>query len=102
MAMSTIEARKPTGHLYVAERQDGRVWYAKWRDAEGQHQKKLGPAWVKAHGQTARGAPRWRTADGPKPSPAYMTPQRRDSKRSRSCLAQAPRAARPVQGAQSR
>ena len=45
MAVNTIDARKPTGHLYVAERQDGRVWYAKWRDAEGQHQKKLGPAW---------------------------------------------------------
>jgi integrase len=95
MAMSTTEAHKPTGHLYVAERQDGRVWYAKWRDAEGQHQKKLGPAWVKAHGQTARGAPRWRTADGPKPSHAYMTP-RDASEALEELLAQAPRATRSV------
>jgi hypothetical protein len=60
--------------VYVAERQSGRVWYAKWRDGEGQRQRRLGPAWVKAHGQAARGAPRWRTADGPKPTPSHMTP----------------------------
>lgn len=69
------ERRKPSGHVYVAERQSGRFWYAKWRDADGQHQKRLGPAWVKPHGTTARGAPRWRTADGRKPSRAYMTPE---------------------------
>ena len=64
----------PTGHVYIAERQSGRVWYAKWRDADGQHQKRLGPAWVKPHGRTPRGARRWRTADGRKPSPTYLTP----------------------------
>ena len=69
------EHRKPTGHVFVAERQSGRVWFAKWRDGDGQHQKRLGPAWVKPHGQTARGAPRWRAADGPKPGPTYMTPE---------------------------
>ena len=58
------ESSKPTGHVYVAERQSGRVWFAKWRDGDGQHQRRLGPAWVKPYGQTARGAPRWRTADG--------------------------------------
>jgi len=68
------ESSKPTGHVYVAERQSGRVWFAKWRDSDGQHQRRLGPAWVKPYGQTARGAPRWRTADGPKPTPAHMTP----------------------------
>lgn len=65
--------RRPTGHIYVVERQSGRVWFAKWRDGAGQHQKRLGPAWVKPHGKTARGAPRWRAADGPKPA-GFLTP----------------------------
>ncbi len=69
------EGRRPAGNVYVAERQSGRVWYAKWRDGAGQHQRRLGPAWVKPYGQTARGAPRWRTADGPKPAPNYLTPE---------------------------
>jgi integrase len=71
---STAKPAKPAGHVYVVERQSGRVWYAKWRDGDGQHQKRLGPAWVKPYGQTARGAARWRAADGPKPSPSHMTP----------------------------
>jgi integrase len=71
---STAKPVKPAGHVYVVERQSGRVWYAKWRDGDGQHQKRLGPAWVKPYGQTARGAARWRAADGPKPSPSHMTP----------------------------
>jgi integrase len=65
--------RRPTGHIFVVERRSGRVWFAKWRDGAGQHQKRLGPAWVKPHGQTARGAPRWRAADGPKPA-GFLTP----------------------------
>ena len=69
------EHRKPAGHVFVAERQSGHVYFAKWRDGDGQHQKRLGPAWVKPHGQTARGAPRWRAADGRKPGPQYMTPE---------------------------
>lgn len=86
---------RPTGHVYVAERGSGRVWYAKWRDADGQHQKRLGPAWVKPFGQTARGAARWRTADGTKPAPDYLTPnEARDALQ--ELLAEAPRAARPV------
>jgi integrase len=86
------EHRRPAGHVYVAERKSGRVWYAKWRDADGQHQKRLGPAWVKAYGSTARGAPRWRTADGPKPSPGYLTPDEANQALA-ELLAQAPRAA---------
>ena len=70
----TSEHLRPSGHVYVAERQSGRVWYAKWRDGDGQHQKRLGPAWVKPYGQTARGAPRWRAADGSKPTAGYLTP----------------------------
>ena len=81
--------------MYVAERQSGRVWFAKWRDGEGQHQRRLGPAWVKAYGQTARGAPRWRTADGPKPTSAHLTPdEARDALQ--QLLAEAPRSERVI------
>jgi integrase len=40
-----------SGHVFSREGKRGTVWYAKWRDVEGQHQKKLGPGW------TAKGAP---------------------------------------------
>lgn len=43
-----------SGHVFRVDRRRGPQWYAKWRDAEGQHQKRLGPAW------TRRGRP----ADG--------------------------------------
>jgi integrase len=87
------EHRKPTGHVFVAERQSGRVYFAKWRDGDGQHQKRLGAAWVKPHGQTARGAPRWRAADGPKPGPTYLTPE--DAREAlQELLSIAPRTAR--------
>lgn len=67
--------QRTTGHVYVVERQGGRQWYAKWRNAHGQHQKRLGPAWAKKTTlKTARGAPVWRTADGPKPTPEHLTP----------------------------
>lgn len=89
------EQRRPTGHVYVAERKSGRSWYAKWRDADGQHQKRLGPAWVKPYGKTARDAPRWRTADGPKPAPSYLTPEEAHDIL-RELLAEAPRTARPI------
>jgi integrase len=95
MPMTATDARKPRGHIFVVERQRGRVWYAKWRDAEGQHQRALGPAWVKRSGQTPRGAARWRTADGPKPAPDYMTPQ--DALAAlEDVLSQAPRMPRAV------
>jgi integrase len=63
-----------SGHLQVVERADGRRYYALWRDEHGRHKQLLGPAWVKPHGRTARGAIRWRAADGPKPSPEHLTP----------------------------
>lgn len=84
--------RKPSGHVYVAERSSGRVWFAKWRDGEGQHQKRLGPAWVKPHGRTARGAPRWRTGDGPKPA-GHLTPEEARAALAQ-LLAEAPRTKR--------
>jgi integrase len=92
------ESFKPTGHVYVAERQSGRVWFAKWRDGDGQHQRRLGPAWVKSYGQTARGAPRWRTADGPKPTPGHMTPDEAGDALAR-LLFEAPRDARVMETA---
>ncbi len=36
-----------SGHVFRVERKRGPQWYAKWRDADGQHQKRLGPAWTK-------------------------------------------------------
>jgi integrase len=40
-----------SGHVYRREGKLRSVWYAKWRDQTGQHQKRLGPAW------TGKGAP---------------------------------------------
>ena len=54
----------PTGHLQVKGGAHGRTWYALWRDADGRHQKILGPAWVKDGGKrTPRGAVVWRAAN---------------------------------------
>jgi len=35
-----------SGHVFLNERKRGPVWYMKWRDAAGQHQKALGPDWA--------------------------------------------------------
>jgi len=40
-----------SGHVYLREGKRRSAWYAKWRDQQGQHQKRLGPAW------TSKGAP---------------------------------------------
>ena len=67
---------RPSGHLQVYETSEGRRFVALWRDATGKrHKKRLGKAWVKQHGTTDRGAPRWRTADGPKPEGDWLTPR---------------------------
>ena len=63
-----------SGHVQVREGARGRVWVALWRDAEGRHKRTLGPAWVKPHGKTAKSAPKWRAADGPKPH-GCLTPR---------------------------
>lgn len=53
-----------------------RAYYALWRDAEGRHQRRLGPAWVKDSGRrTPRGAIVWRSADGARPTEEYLTPK---------------------------
>ncbi len=40
-----------SGRVYEVARKKGAQFYAKWRDADGQHQRRLGPRW------TGRGAP---------------------------------------------
>ena len=36
-----------SGHVFLRAGKRSGVWYAKWRDTAGQHQKRLGPAWTK-------------------------------------------------------
>jgi hypothetical protein len=83
-----------SGHVQVRQGARGRVLVALWRDAEGRHKKTLGPAWVKPHGKTAKGATRWRVADGPKPD-GYLSP--RDAQDAlQDLLAGAPKERRPA------
>ena len=73
--MNASRAVRASGHLQVKGGRGARRFYALWRDAEGRHQRLLGPAHVKDSGRkTARGATIWRTADGPKPGPEWLTP----------------------------
>lgn len=73
--MSVSRAVRATGHLQVKGPRGARRYYALWRDAEGRHQRLLGPAHVKDSGRkTSRGAVVWRTADGPRPGPDWLTP----------------------------
>lgn len=66
---------RPSGHLQVKGGRGARRYYALWRDADGRHQRLLGPAHVKDSGRrTPRDAVVWRTADGPKPGPEWLTP----------------------------
>jgi integrase len=37
--------RPVSGHVFVRNGARGVVWYAKWRDQHGQHQRRLGPVW---------------------------------------------------------
>lgn len=65
-----------SGHLQLKGPRGRRAWYALWRDANGRHQKRLGPAHAKDSGRrTPRGAVVWHAGDGPKPSPAHLTPR---------------------------
>jgi len=81
---------RPTGHLQVKGKRGKRAFYALVRDAEGRHQRKLGPAWVKDSGKrTARGAVKWVTRDGSKPD-GYLTPSQAEDMLA-EMLAAAPR-----------
>jgi integrase len=67
-----------------------------WRDAAGRHQRALGPAHVKPSGKaTPRGAPIWWAGNGPKPSPAFLTPLEAED-RLAEILGAAPRTLEPV------
>jgi integrase len=86
---------RPTGHLQVKGPPGRRRWHALWRDAEGRHQRVLGPAHVKPGPRsTPRGAVAWRVADGRKPGPEWLTP-REARERLAVILEDAPRVARP-------
>ena len=66
---------RATGHVQVKGNAGNRRYYALWRDADGRHQRLLGPAHVKDSGRrTARGAIVWRAGDGPLPGPEHLTP----------------------------
>lgn len=81
-----------TGNVRVEERAKGRVWVAAYVKADGAKTRKtLGPAWVKDSGRkTARGAPVWQVANGPKPDHTYLTP--RDAEEALDALLVAERA----------
>jgi integrase len=86
-----MAAVRPSGHLQVVERAGGRRWHALWRDADGRHQKVIGPAWVRDSGKrTSRGAVIWRAAHGPKPDASFLTPADAEDQL-RTLLAGAPR-----------
>src|SRR5665213_4203578 len=70
---ATVSRARPTGHVQVKGERGARAFFALWRDADGRHQRKLGPAWVKDSGRrTTRGAVRWVARDGSKPE-GYLT-----------------------------
>ncbi len=87
---------RPSGHLQVKGEAGKRRYYALWRDADGRHQRLLGPAQVKdSRRRTPRGAVIWRVGDGPKPDLSYLTPQ--DAAAAlRELLAAAPKQATPA------
>jgi integrase len=89
----TVQEIRPSGHVQIVERRTGRRWHALWRDADGRHQRVLGPAWVKDSGKrTPRGAVVWRAANGRKPGSSYLSPAEADDLL-RQILAGAPRQA---------
>lgn len=72
-------ASRPTGHLQVKTDRSGstRSYWAVWRDHSGARGgRRLGPAHVRDSGRrTPRGAIIWRAGDGPRPTPAHLTPK---------------------------
>jgi len=87
---------RPSGHLQVKGEAGKRRYFALWRDADGRHQRLLGPAHVKdSRRRTPRGAVIWRAGDGPKPDLSYLTPQEAAAAL-RELLAAAPKRATPA------
>jgi integrase len=92
--LSANRTVRATGHLQIKGKRGGRAWYALVRDADGRHQRMLGPAWVKDSGKrTARGAVKWVARDGTKPQ-GYLTPTDAEDLL-RQILAEAPRQTTP-------
>jgi hypothetical protein len=92
---TTTAATRISGHWQVKSTLAGRKVYVLWRDADGRHQKLLGPAWMRdSRRRTPRGAIIWRAGDGPKPSPEYLTPRDADAQLA-ELLAAAPTRKRP-------
>ena len=90
---------RPTGFTTVRSAKGGRSYFAYWRDAEGRHGLRLGPAHVRDSGRrTARGAIIWRAGDGPSPTPKHLTPKDAEDEL-RAILAAAPQLSveQPVQ-----
>src|SRR5579863_1114418 len=86
---------RPSGHLQVKGEAGKRRYYALWRDADGRHQRLLGPAHVKDSGRrTPRGAVIWRAGDGPLPSPDHLISA--DAAALRELLAGVPKHATPA------
>lgn len=96
------EVVRPTGHLQVKGSRGARAFYALVRDAEGRHQRRLGPAWVKDSGRrTPRGAVKWIARDGTAPD-GHLTPAAAEDLLQR-LLATAPRkVARATRAARNR
>ena len=95
-AVIDIAEVTPTGHTQVKAdtKGRGRSYWVYWRDAEGRHGRRLGPAHVKDSGRrTPRGAVIWRAGDGSKPTPKHLTPKDARARLER-ILAEAPRSAR--------
>lgn len=85
-----------TGHLQIKGAAGRRRYYALWRDANGRHQRLLGPAHVKDSGRrTPRGAIVWRAGDGSLPTPDHLTPADAASAL-RELLAAAPKRSTPA------
>jgi integrase len=47
LASATLDPHAPiSGHVWLYEGKRRNTWCAKWRDQQGQHEKRLGPAWT--------------------------------------------------------
>ncbi len=76
--MAVMDEIRPSGHVQVRQDKNGRgrSYFAYWRDADGPHKKRLGPAHVRDSGRrTVRGAVVWRAGDGAKPSSEHVVPK---------------------------
>ncbi len=65
--MGPSRAKPVSGHLEIHDLKRGPVFYVKWRDANGQHKKVLGPAWMRKTGVDASGRIVWKAQHGPRP-----------------------------------